>query len=75
MLCTYYFGCSRSSDVDGIKIFDKDDQATKHCLWPGHLYHVLQEVECPEINDCEYGNITKLPGSCCPFCGESVLVS
>ena len=31
-------------DVDGIKIFDKDDQATKHCsftlnvLRPGHLY-------------------------------------
>ena len=23
-----YFGCSRSPDVDGIKIFDKDDQAT-----------------------------------------------
>ena len=29
-----YFGCSRSPDydydVDGIKIFDKDDQAAKH---------------------------------------------
>ena len=25
-----YFRCSRPSDVDGIKIFDKDDQATKH---------------------------------------------
>ena len=22
----YYFGCLRSPDVDGIKIFDKDDQ-------------------------------------------------
>ena len=26
-----YFRCSRPSDVDGIKIFDKDDQATKYC--------------------------------------------
>ena len=26
-----YFGCLRSPDVDEIKIFDKDDQATKHC--------------------------------------------
>ena len=25
-----YFRCSRPPDVDGIKIFDKDDQATKH---------------------------------------------
>ena len=25
-----YFRCSRSPDVDGIKIFDKDDQAAKH---------------------------------------------
>ena len=27
---TTYFRCSRLSDVDGIKIFDKDDQAAKH---------------------------------------------
>ena len=27
-----YFRCSRPPDVDGIKIFDKDDQATKHFL-------------------------------------------
>ena len=38
-----YFRCSRPPDVDGIKIFDKDDQAGKHCslsnvLRPGHLY-------------------------------------
>ena len=26
-----YFRCSRPPDVDGIKISDKDDQATKHC--------------------------------------------
>ena len=26
-----YFRCSRPPDVNGIKIFDKDDQATKHC--------------------------------------------
>ena len=25
-----YFRCSRPPDVDGIKFFDKDDQATKH---------------------------------------------
>ena len=25
-----YFRCSRSPDVDGIKNFDKDDQAAKH---------------------------------------------
>ena len=25
-----YFRCSRSPDVDGIKIFDKNDQAAKH---------------------------------------------
>ena len=29
-----YFRCSRPPDVDGIKIFDKDDQV----LRPGHLY-------------------------------------
>ena len=27
---TCYFRCSRPPDVDGIKIFDKDDQAAKH---------------------------------------------
>ena len=40
----YYFGCSRSPDVDGIKIFDKDDQAAKHwsfILQPGHFYQKL----------------------------------
>ena len=26
----YYFRCSRPSDVDRIKLFDKDDQAAKH---------------------------------------------
>ena len=25
-----YFRCSRPPDLDGIKIFDKDDQAAKH---------------------------------------------
>ena len=25
-----YFRCSRPPDVDGIKIFDKDDQPAKH---------------------------------------------
>ena len=25
-----HFRCSRPPDVDGIKFFDKDDQATKH---------------------------------------------
>ena len=39
-----YFRCSRPPDVDGIKIFDKDDQAPQNImiknsvLWPGHLY-------------------------------------
>ena len=38
-----YFSCSRPPDVDGIKIFDLDDQAAKHkiiysVLRPGHLY-------------------------------------
>ena len=39
-----YFRCSRFPDVDGIKFFVKDDQATKHssfylnALRPGHLY-------------------------------------
>ena len=35
------FRCSRPHDVDGIKIFDKDDQAAAYMnsvLWPGHLY-------------------------------------
>ena len=27
-----YFRCPRPPDVDGIKIFDKADQATKHSL-------------------------------------------
>ena len=38
-----YFRCSRPPDVDGIKIFDKDDQATNTAFYlnvfqPGHLY-------------------------------------
>ena len=38
-----YFRCARPPDVDGIKIFDKDDQATKQYIYlnvlrPGHLY-------------------------------------
>ena len=35
-----YFRCSRPPDVDGIKIFDKDDQAqnVNSVLRPGHLY-------------------------------------
>ena len=28
----YYFRCSWPPDVAGIKIFDKDDQAAKHCF-------------------------------------------
>ena len=39
-----YFKCSRTSDVDGIKIFDKDDQATNienNVLQPGHLYQTF----------------------------------
>ena len=28
----YYFRCSRPPDVDEIKIFDKGDQAAKHCF-------------------------------------------
>ena len=27
-----YFRCSTPPDADGIKIFDKDDQAAKHCF-------------------------------------------
>ena len=27
-----HFRCSRPPDVDGIKIFDKDDQAAKHYI-------------------------------------------
>ena len=33
-----YFRCSMLPNVDGIKIFDKDDQAAQHhlnVLWPG----------------------------------------
>ena len=38
-----YFRCSRPPDVDGIKFFDKDDQAKtlffyRNVLLPGHLY-------------------------------------
>ena len=38
-----YFRCSKPPDVDGIKIFDKDDQAANtvfylNILRPGHLY-------------------------------------
>ena len=32
-LVALLFGCSRSPDVDEIKIFDKDDQAAKHCFF------------------------------------------
>ena len=32
-----YFRCSRPPDVDEIKIFDKDDQATKHLFYPNVL--------------------------------------
>ena len=49
-----YFGCSRLPNVDGIKIFDKDDQATKHynkennVLQPGHLDQKVQSYHCQE---------------------------
>ena len=39
-----YFRCARFPDIDGIKIFDEDDQVAKRCsfylivLQPGHLY-------------------------------------
>ena len=43
-----YFKCSRHPNVDGIKIFDKDDQATKHIcdricenLPFGHNLHIV----------------------------------
>ena len=36
--------------------------------------HVLQEEECPEVN-CVNGNATVPPGSCCPVCGESLLIT
>ena len=42
-----YFGCSR---LDGIKIFDKDNQVAKVCsfhlnvLWPGHFYQKLKPI-------------------------------
>ena len=47
-----YFGCSRLSDVDGIKIFDKDDQAAKHCS--GHpnvlqLGHLIKKFDSTNI--------------------------
>ena len=32
-----YFRWSRPTDVDGIKIFDKDADKNS-VLWPGHLY-------------------------------------
>ena len=57
---TCCFKCSRPPDVDGINIFDKDDQAVKHCsfylhvLWPGHLYQTFDSINimrswAPEI--------------------------
>ena len=30
----YFFRCSRLPNVNGIKIFDEDDQAAKHCYLP-----------------------------------------
>ena len=49
-----------SPDVDGIKRFDKDDQAAKHFfilmfgMWPGHLYqkfHQHQETLSTQNNN------------------------
>ena len=45
----HYFRCSRPPDVDGIKIFDKHDQAAKHCFYrnvlrPGHLYQNFDPI-------------------------------
>ena len=52
-----YFRCSRPPDVDEIKIFDKDNQATKHVLfiylnvlWPGYRWsHNIRRLWTPEI--------------------------
>ena len=42
-----YFGCSRSPIADGIKSFDKDDQATNIKMkvqWSGHLYETSDPI-------------------------------
>ena len=36
-----YFRCSRTPDIDGIKIFDKDDQAAQHCSFLFYLIILL----------------------------------
>ena len=50
------FECSRSPDGDGIKVFDKDDQAAKHCFYlnvlqPDHLYKNFDSIN---IGGLEY---------------------
>ena len=34
-----YFGCSKPPDVDGVKLFDEDDQAIKHCSFYLNVLH------------------------------------
>ena len=46
-----YFRCLRPPDV---KIFDKDDQATKHSdknnvLWPGHFYQNYDPINIRKL--------------------------
>ena len=50
----YYFRCSRPTDLDGIKIFDKDNQATKYCFYrnvlrPGHFYQTFRSHQHQEV--------------------------
>ena len=61
----YYFWCSRPSDVNGIKWFDKDDKTTnlnikikEHCFmaWPCLLY---QHLDTKNSNVCSKVIVTK----------------
>ena len=44
-----YFRCSRPPDVDGIKIFDKDDQAAKH-YDKKHCFASLSKILIPSTS-------------------------
>ena len=55
----------KAPDVDRVKIFDKDDQAAKHCyvLQPGHLYQKFDPIN---IGGLEHPKITM-------FCSEVIM--
>ena len=63
-----YFRCLRPPDIDGIKFFDKDDQAAKRCFYlnvfqPGHLYQKFWSHQHQEVLSTWNNNVLAVSSS------------